>query len=131
MSFKMYIYSTCIPIISLTFSPKDNINLDIHKGELFTILGGSGCGKSTLLRMIAGIELPESGSIEVDGHEMNGVAANERPINMMFQSYAVFPHMNVFKNIDLVITSLQIPMLTATSPPTLPHALRYLAAWVT
>ena len=90
----------------------DNINLDIHKGELFTILGGSGCGKSTLLRMIAGIELPESGSIEVDGHEMNGVAANERPINMMFQSYAVFPHMNVFKNIAYGLITVSYTHLT-------------------
>ena len=59
--------------------------------------------------MIAGIELPESGSIEVDGHEMNGVAANERPINMMFQSYAVFPHMNVFKNIAYGLIKQKTP----------------------
>ncbi len=77
----------------------DDISLDIYQGELFCLLGGSGCGKSTLLRMLAGFETPTSGSIEIDGQDMTGVAANLRPTNMMFQSYALFPHMSVEKNI--------------------------------
>ena len=77
----------------------DNIDLDIYQGELFCLLGGSGCGKSTLLRMLAGFETPNSGEILIDGVDMAHVPAYERPTNMMFQSYALFPHMNVEKNI--------------------------------
>ena len=77
----------------------DDVSLDVYQGELFCLLGGSGCGKSTLLRMLAGFETPTSGSIEIDGQDMTGIAANLRPTNMMFQSYALFPHMSVEKNI--------------------------------
>jgi len=77
----------------------DNISLDIHRGELFCLLGGSGCGKSTLLRMLAGFEAPTSGQILIDGVDMAGVPADKRPTNMMFQSYALFPHMSVEKNV--------------------------------
>ena len=77
----------------------NDISLDIYENELFSLLGGSGCGKSTLLRMLAGFETPTSGSIEIDGQDMSSVAAHERPTNMMFQSYALFPHMNVAKNV--------------------------------
>ncbi len=77
----------------------DDVSLDIYKGELFCLLGGSGCGKSTLLRMLAGFETPTSGKIEIDGQDMADVAANQRPTNMMFQSYALFPHMSVEKNV--------------------------------
>jgi len=77
----------------------DNIDLDIYQGELFCLLGGSGCGKSTLLRMLAGFEFPESGTISIDGIDMSQVPAYERPTNMMFQSYALFPHMTVGENI--------------------------------
>ena len=77
----------------------DDISLDIYRGELFCLLGGSGCGKSTLLRMLAGFETPSTGTIEIDGQDMTGVAANRRPTNMMFQSYALFPHMSVEKNV--------------------------------
>ncbi len=77
----------------------DNVSLDIYREELFCLLGGSGCGKTTLLRMLAGFEQPSSGSIEIDGQDMANVPANLRPTNMMFQSYALFPHMNVEKNI--------------------------------
>ncbi len=80
-------------------SAVDDVSLDIYKGELFCLLGGSGCGKSTLLRMLAGFETPTSGVIEIDGQDMANVAANQRPTNMMFQSYALFPHMSVEKNI--------------------------------
>ncbi|MGK0500547.1 MAG: putrescine transport system ATP-binding protein [Oceanicoccus sp.] len=81
------------------FIAVDNINLDIYKGELFTILGGSGCGKSTLLRMLAGFEKPSAGQIIIDGVDITELPAYERPINMMFQSYALFPHMTVADNI--------------------------------
>ena len=77
-----------------------NIDLNIYQGELFTILGGSGCGKSTLLRMLAGFETPSAGQIIIDGKDMSGIPAYDRPVNMMFQSYAVFPHMTVAQNIS-------------------------------
>ncbi|HVX80101.1 MAG TPA: ABC transporter ATP-binding protein [Devosiaceae bacterium] len=76
-----------------------HVSLDIYKGELFCLLGGSGSGKSTLLRMLAGFEDPTSGSIEIDGQAMAGVPPYRRPVNMMFQSYALFPHMTVWNNI--------------------------------
>jgi len=81
------------------FTAVDNVDLDIEQGELFSILGGSGCGKTTLLRMLAGFELPSSGTIEIDGVDVTTQAPYDRPVNMMFQSYAVFPHMNVQKNV--------------------------------
>lgn len=81
------------------FAAVDNIDLDIYQGELFCLLGGSGCGKSTLLRMLAGFEPPTSGSILIDGANMTGVPPYERPVNMMFQSYALFPHMTVEQNV--------------------------------
>jgi len=76
-----------------------NVSLDIYKSELFCLLGGSGSGKSTLLRMLAGFEEPTAGTIEIDGQDMTGVPPYKRPVNMMFQSYALFPHMTVEKNI--------------------------------
>ena len=81
------------------FTAVDSVDLDIYKGELFCLLGGSGCGKSTLLRMLAGFETPSSGSIIIDGANMNDVPPYERPVNMMFQSYALFPHMTVESNV--------------------------------
>lgn len=77
-----------------------NVDLNIYQGELFTILGGSGCGKSTLLRMLAGFETPSAGQIIIDGKDMAEIPAYDRPVNMMFQSYAVFPHMTVAQNIS-------------------------------
>lgn len=76
-----------------------SVNLEIYEGELFAILGASGCGKTTLLRMLAGFEEPTSGRILIDGVDMTHVPPYERPVNMMFQSYAVFPHMTVEKNV--------------------------------
>ena len=76
-----------------------NVSIDIARGELFALLGGSGCGKTTLLRMLAGFEIPTAGRIIIDGKDMTGVPPYERPVNMMFQSYALFPHMTVEKNI--------------------------------
>jgi len=81
------------------FTAVNDVSLNIYKGELFALLGGSGCGKTTLLRMLAGFETPTSGSIIIDGVDMSGIPPYERPVNMMFQSYALFPHMNVQKNI--------------------------------
>jgi spermidine/putrescine ABC transporter ATP-binding subunit len=77
----------------------DNVSLDIVPGEFFVMLGPSGCGKTTLLRMIAGFELPSEGQILIDGQDMAGVPPNKRPVNMVFQSYAVFPHMSVLDNV--------------------------------
>jgi putrescine transport system ATP-binding protein len=76
-----------------------DVNLAIAKGELFALLGGSGCGKTTLLRMLAGFETPTHGRIFIDGQDMTDLPPYERPVNMMFQSYALFPHMTVEKNI--------------------------------
>jgi putrescine transport system ATP-binding protein len=81
------------------FVAVDAVNLDIRRGELFSILGGSGCGKTTLLRMLAGFEAPTTGRIEIDGVDVTDQPPYKRPVNMMFQSYAVFPHMNVEKNV--------------------------------
>ena len=96
-----------IPFISIrnitkkfgSFTAVENISLDIYRNELFCLLGGSGCGKSTLLRMLSGFEVPTSGTIIIDGQDMANTAPYDRPTNMMFQSYALFPHMNVEKNI--------------------------------
>lgn len=77
----------------------DDVWLDIYKGEFFALLGPSGCGKTTLLRMLAGFETPTSGTIEIDGVDMSGVPPYRRPVNMMFQSYALFPHMTVENNV--------------------------------
>ncbi len=81
------------------FTAVNDVSLDVYKGELFCLLGGSGCGKSTLLRMLAGFEMPTAGRIEIDGQDMTGIPPYERPTNMMFQSYALFPHMTVEKNV--------------------------------
>ena len=81
------------------FIAVDNIDLEIYKGELFSLLGGSGCGKTTLLRMLAGFETPNAGRIFIDGIDMTDIPPYQRPVNMMFQSYALFPHMSVEKNI--------------------------------
>ncbi|QQS14945.1 MAG: ABC transporter ATP-binding protein [Rhodospirillales bacterium] len=77
----------------------DGVDLDIHRGELFALLGASGCGKTTLLRLLAGFETPDSGRIEIDGADMAALPPYLRPVNMMFQSYALFPHMSVERNV--------------------------------
>ncbi len=81
------------------FVAVDDVSFSIRKGEIFALLGASGCGKSTLLRMLAGFERPTTGSIMLDGEDIVGLPPFERPINMMFQSYALFPHMTVEQNI--------------------------------
>jgi putrescine transport system ATP-binding protein len=82
-----------------TFEAVAEVTLDIARGEVFALLGGSGCGKTTLLRMLAGFEVPSAGRIWLDGQDMTGIAAWDRPVHMMFQSYALFPHMTVAKNV--------------------------------
>jgi spermidine/putrescine transport system ATP-binding protein len=77
----------------------DNVSLTIDEGEFFALLGPSGCGKTTLLRMLAGFETPTEGRILIDGHDISHVPPNKRPVNMVFQSYAVFPHMSVAENV--------------------------------
>ncbi|HMN44381.1 MAG TPA: polyamine ABC transporter ATP-binding protein [Povalibacter sp.] len=81
------------------FVAVNDVSLKIYKKELFCLLGGSGCGKTTLLRMLAGFEDPSSGKILIDGVDMAGIPPYERPVNMMFQSYALFPHMTVEQNV--------------------------------
>jgi iron(III) transport system ATP-binding protein len=78
----------------------DSINLDIHPGEFITFLGPSGCGKTTTLRMIAGFETPTEGSILLDGQDMSALTPDKRPMGMVFQSYALFPHMSVYENVS-------------------------------
>jgi spermidine/putrescine ABC transporter ATP-binding subunit len=77
----------------------DDVSLTIEEGEFFSLLGPSGCGKTTLLRMLAGFEVPTSGRILIDGQDVSQVPPNKRPVNMVFQSYAVFPHMSVADNV--------------------------------
>ncbi|MGV8997366.1 MAG: ABC transporter ATP-binding protein [Parvibaculaceae bacterium] len=77
----------------------DDVNITVKRGEFFALLGPSGCGKTTLLRMLAGFETPTTGEVIIDGHNMATVEPNKRPVNMVFQSYAVFPHMSVEKNV--------------------------------
>ena len=82
-----------------TFQAVRDVTLTVGKGEIFSLLGGSGCGKTTLLRMLAGFEEPTAGRIFLDGRDMAGVPPWERPVHMMFQSYAIFPHMTVEANV--------------------------------
>ncbi|NNE80069.1 MAG: ABC transporter ATP-binding protein [Silicimonas sp.] len=81
------------------FTAIDDISIDIYGQEFFALLGPSGCGKTTLMRMLAGFETPSDGRITLDGQDMAGVAPNKRHVNMMFQSYALFPHLSVWENI--------------------------------
>ena len=104
----------CVRIEGVTkrfgaFTAVDDVSLDIEEGEIFCLLGGSGCGKTTLLRMLAGFEQPTSGRILIDGHDMAGIAPYDRPVNMMFQSYALFPHMSVQANIAFGLEQEKLP----------------------
>ena len=91
------------------FVAVDNVSLTIFKGEIFCLLGGSGCGKTTLLRMLAGFESPTSGRIFIDGQDMADTLPYERPVNMMFQSYALFPHMTVEGNVAFGLEQEKLP----------------------
>ena len=86
----------------------DRVNLRIFKGEMFALVGASGCGKTTLLRMLAGFAQPSSGQISIDGALMNNVPPHQRPVNMMFQSYALFPHMTVESNVGYGLRRLPL-----------------------
>jgi putrescine transport system ATP-binding protein len=91
------------------FTAVHDVTLNIYKRELFCLLGGSGCGKTTLLRMLAGFEEPTSGKLFIDGMDMTGVPSYERPVNMMFQSYALFPHMTVEQNVAFGLKQDGVP----------------------
>ncbi len=91
------------------FIAVNNVSLDVYQGEIFCLLGGSGCGKTTLLRMLAGFEVPSAGRISIDGADMAAVPPYERPVNMMFQSYALFPHMSVEQNIAFGLKQEGLP----------------------
>jgi putrescine transport system ATP-binding protein len=91
------------------FTAVDNISLEIHEREFFSLLGPSGCGKTTLMRMLAGFEEPSSGRITLAGKDVSGVPPYERPTNMMFQSYALFPHMSVADNIAFGLKMDKMP----------------------
>lgn len=90
----------------------DHLSLDIYQKEFFALLGGSGCGKTTLLRMLAGFESPNEGRILLDGEDVSTIPPHLRPVNMMFQSYALFPHMNVEKNIGFGLKQEKVPAAT-------------------
>ena len=87
----------------------NHVNLDIAQGEIFALLGSSGCGKTTLLRMLAGFETPTSGRIVLNGQDLAGIAPYDRPLNMMFQSYALFPHLTVWDNIAFGLRRDKLP----------------------
>jgi putrescine transport system ATP-binding protein len=87
----------------------NNVSIDIGKGEIFALLGSSGCGKTTLLRMLAGFETPTSGQIILNGQDLAGLPPYERPLNMMFQSYALFPHLSVWDNIAFGLRRDKLP----------------------
>jgi putrescine transport system ATP-binding protein len=92
-----------------TVTAVDSVNLNIRKGEIFALLGASGCGKTTLLRLLAGFEIPTDGQITIDGEDMQSIQPYNRPVNMMFQSYALFPHMSVARNIAFGLKQDRIP----------------------
>ncbi len=91
------------------FVAVDDLNLDIYEGEFFSLLGPSGCGKTTTLRMIAGFEEPTEGGISVAGEEVQGIPPYRRPVNTVFQSYAIFPHLNVFDNVAFGLRRAKVP----------------------
>lgn len=91
------------------FAAVDGVSLDVEEGEFFALLGPSGCGKTTLLRMLAGLEMPSEGRIVIGDEDMAGVPPDRRPVNMVFQSYAIFPHMTVAANIAYGLRMDRVP----------------------
>ena len=102
----------------------DHINLSIQQGEFFSLLGPSGCGKTTLLRIIAGLEIPDEGTIHIGGVEASGLPAHRRPVNTVFQSYALFPHLNVWENVAFGLRMKKVP------PPEIEQRVRKVMALV-
>ncbi len=94
------------------FTAVGSVNLAIYKGEMFALVGASGCGKTTLLRMLAGFVTPSAGRVSIDGVDMTDVPPHERPVNMMFQSYALFPHMSVADNVGYGLKRLRLDAAT-------------------
>lgn len=92
-----------------SFQAVDKVSLEIGQGEFFSLLGASGCGKTTLLRMLAGFESTTGGEIYIDGQSMSDVPPHHRPVNMVFQSYAIFPHLNVGDNIAYGLRKRKLP----------------------
>ncbi len=86
----------------------NNISLEIKNNEMFALLGPSGCGKTTLLRIIAGFEYPDSGQVLINDSDLLSIPTRTRPVNLMFQSYALFPHMDVFSNISYGLTNTSL-----------------------
>ena len=84
----------------------DDVSFEIKEGEFFSLLGPSGCGKTTLLRLLAGFEYPTSGNLLIDGTDITALPPDKRPTNMVFQNYAIFPHLNVEKNIQFGLRKL-------------------------
>ena len=97
------------------FVAVDDLTLDIYEGEFFSLLGPSGCGKTTTLRMIAGFEEPTEGEISVAGQQVQGVPPYRRPVNTVFQSYAIFPHLNVFDNVAFGLRRAKVPKAEVAS----------------
>src|SRR4051794_28986426 len=91
------------------FRAVDGLSLDIRAGEFFALLGPSGCGKTTLLRMLAGFEMPDDGRILLQGRDIAQTLPHQRPINMMFQNYALFPHLSVRDNIAFGLKRAGLP----------------------
>ena len=87
----------------------DDVSLEVNEGEFFALLGPSGCGKTTLLRLLAGFETPSAGRILIDGEDVGSTPPNRRPVNMVFQSYAVFPHMSVADNVGYGLRMDRVP----------------------
>ncbi|MCB1340475.1 MAG: ABC transporter ATP-binding protein [Pseudooceanicola sp.] len=98
-----------------SFQALKGVTFDIAKGEFFSMLGASGCGKTTLLRILAGIEQPTTGRVSIDAKDMTGVPPERRPTNMVFQSYAIFPHMNVEENIGYGLKNLKLSRAEAAA----------------
>ncbi|MFD6953128.1 spermidine/putrescine ABC transporter ATP-binding protein [Nocardiopsis sp. TSRI0078] len=99
---------------SETVRAVDGVDLEIERGEFFSLLGPSGCGKTTTMRMIAGFEDPTEGVVRLDGRDVTGVAANHRDVNMVFQSYALFPHMSVADNVAFGLRRKRVPKAEIT-----------------
>src|SRR3712207_221552 len=91
------------------FTAVDDLTLEVHDREFLVLLGPSGCGKSTALRMIAGLEEPSSGTIRIGDRTVNGVEPRDRDVAMVFQSYALYPHMTVRRNIDFPLRTRRVP----------------------